>query len=178
MTSVDRRPLSRIGSSLARGALLAAALVAQEPAMSQAEPPAGVLAVATTTVVLCRSAVTVPLVTSAEIEPLRRRLAALTPGHEVHLVVDGLRVDVDPGALYRVELVGTATSAPAASVGSFSVFGVSHTEGATAQRSFVVTAPLRELAGRGGGIAVRFVPDAAASADAKVGIGRISLVAQ
>jgi hypothetical protein len=178
MTSVDRRPPSRIGLSLVRGALFAVALVAQEPAMSQAEPSAEVLAAATTTVVLCRSAVTVPLVPAAGIEPLRRRLAALAPGREVHLVVDGLRVDVDPGALYRVELVGTAKSAPAANVGSFSVFGVSHAEGATAQRSFVVTASLRELADRGGGIAVRFVPDAAAAADARVGIGRVSLVAQ
>ena len=39
-----------------------------------------------------------------------------------------------------------------------------------------VTAPLRRFGGRG--FAVRFVPDAAVAADAKVSVGRIALVAQ
>ncbi|MBL8297223.1 MAG: hypothetical protein JNN30_02640 [Rhodanobacteraceae bacterium] len=175
MTLVEYRSLSRFALGL--GMLIATPLAAQESAMSQAGPVAEVVAVASTATWLLRCAVAVPLVPAAGNRGLRQRLDALAPGREVHLILDRLRVDVDPGALYRVELTGTAKSAPVVAVGSFAVFGVSHREGATAQRSFVVTSALRQLVDSGG-IIVRFVPDVAAAADARVSVGKISLVEQ
>lgn len=157
--------------------LFASAPGAQNPTMPNAGSTADVVAIARS-IVLCHSSVDVPLVPAAGVDALRRRLATLEPGREVYLVVDGLRVDVHPGALYHVELVGAARPVPVAGVGSFSVFGVSHREGATAQRSFVVTTPLRELSEGRGGIGVRFVPDATAVAGARVGIGSVYLAVQ
>lgn len=177
MAPKDPRSPPRTRWCLACCLLFASAPGAQNPPMSDAGSAADVLAVARS-IVLCHSSVDVPLVPAAGVDALRRRLATLEPGREVYLVVDGLRVDVDPGALYHVELVGTARPLPVAGVGSFSVFGVSHRAGATAQRSFVVTSPLRELSEGRGGIVVRFVPDATAVASARVGIGSVSLVVQ
>lgn len=173
MRAADRFP-SLFALLLACSGVPLVSPAAQEPAMSTARP-ADAFAVAETPVLLQSRAVTVPLVPLNEARALEKRLAALAPDCEIHLVIDGLRVDADPGTLYRVELVA-ADSAAVESVGSFNVFGVAHAEGATAQRSFVVTAALRRLAGSG--VAVRIVPDAAAAAGAQVSVARISLVAQ
>lgn len=177
MRPMDPRLLLRARWRLACCLLFASALGAQNPSMTETGSTADVVAIATS-IVLCHSPVDLPLVPAAGVDALRRRLATLEPGRDVYLVVDGLRVYVDPGALYHVQLVGTTPPVPVAGVGSFSVFGVSHREGATAQRSFVVTSLLRDLSESRGGIGVRFVPDAAAAAGARVGIGSVSLVVQ
>lgn len=144
-------------------------------ALSQSPPPTELLAAAAAPVRLERAPVTVALV-PADGDPAAR-VAALAPGREVYLLLDGLRVIGDPGSLYRVELVAAGAARQLAQeVGSFNVFGVAHAQGATAQRSFVVTAALRRLAV--GGLAVRLTPDPAAAPDARVEIGRISLVVQ
>jgi hypothetical protein len=174
MSKVNHRPACLV-KWFARGLLLAAATTVQESAMAQSEIPTDIAATAAP-VVLRAAAVTVPLVPAAATGALKRRLAEVAPGQEIRLVIDGLHVDTDPGALYRIELVAADDPAVVESVGSFNVFGISHAQGATAQRSFVVTAPLRRLGGRG--FAVRFVPDTAVAADAKVSVGRIALVAQ
>jgi hypothetical protein len=147
----------------------------QESAMAQSGTSADIAAT-TAPIVLRAAAVSVPLLSAGGNGTLKRRLAGIAPGQEIRLVIDGLRVDTDPGALYRVELVAADDPAVVENVGSFNVFGVAHAQGATAQRSFVVTGPLRRLGARG--LAVRFVPDAAVAADAKVSVGRVSLVTQ
>lgn len=174
MSKVNHRPTGLV-KWLVRGLLLAAATTAQEFAMAQSETSSDIAATAAP-IVLRAAAVTVPLVPATATGTLRRRLADIASGQEMRLVIDGLHVDTDPGALYRIELVAADDPAVVESVGSFNVFGISHAQGATAQRSFVVTGPLRRLGGRG--FAVRFVPDAAVAADAKVSVGRIALVAQ
>ncbi|HSX60774.1 MAG TPA: hypothetical protein VLF18_11295 [Tahibacter sp.] len=179
MTAADRRLRVRLLPPAAAFALFAAAMAALEPAMSPAAPASPEpVASAEGGIVLRDAAVTVPLMPAGGAAALRGRVAALAPGGEIHLVLDAIAVDADPGALYRVELVGDAAAGGAAvPVGTFNVFGVSHAEGATAQRSFVVTGALRKLAAQGG-VAVRIVPDAAAAAGAQVRVGRILLVAQ
>lgn len=121
---------------------------------------------------------TLPLLSAKEAAALGRRLRS-EAGLEVYLVIDRLQVRRDPGSLLRLELAGPATrqrSAPAAeAVGDFNVFGISHAEGATAQRSFEVTPMLRKLAGSGE-ISLRVVTGAEAAADAEVEIGKISLL--
>jgi len=169
----DRSP--RLVKCLARGLLLMVAAIVQEPAMAQAEPSAAIAAT-TAPVQLGAVAVSVPLVPVAAADTIKRRLLAVAAGHEIRLVIDGLHVERDPGALYRVELVAMDGSDVTESVGSFNVFGVAHAQGATAQRSFIVTAPLRRLGGRG--VIVRFAPDAAVASDARVRVGRLSLVEQ
>lgn len=128
-----------------------------------------------------RAAVTIELVSAAAAAGLRERLAGLPAGREVYLVLDGLRVGVDPGTLYRVELVtagaGRASAQKSRAVGSFNVFGVAHAQGATSRRSFIVTAALRDLLARGA-VAARVVPDAQAATGAEVEIGQISLLLQ
>jgi len=165
-------PLSRVDLALA----------GQEPAMTESAPVAAETLAATTAAVSVRDAiVTVELVPADAAARLRDRLAALPPDREAYLVIDGLRVIADPGTLYQVELVplqaGRASAPKARTVGSFNVFGVAHERGATSLRSFVVTAPLRELLAQGS-VAVRIVPDAHAAAGADVGIGQISLQLQ
>ncbi|MCQ4164560.1 hypothetical protein [Tahibacter harae] len=109
---------------------------------------------------------------------LVRQLQDAAPGREVYLVLDGLRVEADPGVLYQVELVSLAApgAAPEAA-GSFSLYGVAHASGASARRSFAVTAAVRRLAARGG-FALRLRPSGAAAPGAKVEIGQICLVLQ
>jgi hypothetical protein len=160
----------------------ALALAGQESVMNESAPVVAETLAATTATVSVRDAiVTVELVAAQAAARLRERLAALPPGREAYLVIDGLRVIADPGTLYRVELVavqaGRASEPSVRTAGSFNVFGVAHERGATSLRSFVVTAPLRELLARGG-VAVRIVPDAQAAAGADVEIGRISLLLQ
>lgn len=139
------------------------------------------LATSTAAVPVRSVAVTIELVSAAGAAGLRERLDGLPAGREVYLVLDGLRVGVDPGALYRVELVtagaGLASAQKSRAVGSFNVFGVAHAQGATSLRSFVVTAALRDLLARGA-VAARIVPDAQAATGAEVEIGRISLQLQ
>jgi hypothetical protein len=158
------------------------ALTGQEPAMTESVPAAVETLASTAAAVPVRGvAVTIELVPAAAAAGLRGRLSALPSGREVYLVMDGLRVVADPGALYQVELVtteaGRASPEKVRAVGSFNVFGVAHAQGATSRRSFVVTAALRELLARGG-VAARVVPDAQAAAGADVEIGRISLLLQ
>ncbi|WP_257389408.1 hypothetical protein [Tahibacter caeni] len=153
---------------------LAGLFLAGGCAMPQSPPPADLLAAAAASVRLERTPLTVALVPAGG--DLAARIAALAPGREVYLVLDGLRVNGDPGSLYQVELIADAAPRPAKAVGSFNVFGVAHAEGATARRSFVVTAAVRELAGRG--LAVRLSPDPAAAPEAQIEIGRIALLAQ
>lgn len=106
------------------------------------------------------------------------QLQGAAPGREVYLVLDGLRVEADPGVLYQVELVSLAASGAAPeAAGSFSLYGVAHAAGASARRSFAVTAAVRRLAARGG-FALRLRPFGAATADAKVEIGQVCLVLQ
>lgn len=169
----DRSP--RLVKCLVRGLLMVTAAIVQESAMAQAESSAAIAAT-TAPVQLGAVTVSVPLVPVAATATMKRRLASVAAGREVRLVIDGLHVERDPGALYRVELVAVDGAEAAESVGSFNVFGVAHAQGATAQRSFVVTAPLRRLGGRG--VAVRFVPDATVASDAQVRVGRLSLVEQ
>lgn len=150
--------------------------------MTEPSPVATEALAASTAAVPVRGvAVTIELVSAADAAGLRERLAGLPAGREVYLVLDGLRVGVDPGALYQVELVTTeAGPAPvqkSRAVGSFNVFGVAHVQGATSRRSFVVTAALRDLLAQGA-VAARVVPDAQAAAGADVEIGRISLLLQ
>ena len=115
---------------------------------------------------------------AAQATALARQLQGLAPGREVYLVLDGLRVEADPGVLYQVELVScTAGGAGPEAAGSFSLYGVAHAARASAQRSFVVTAAVRRLAARGG-FALRLRPAGAPAPDAKVEIGQIYLVLQ
>lgn len=118
------------------------------------------------------------LADAAQAAGLAQRLRQLAPGSEVYLVLDGLRVDADPGVLYQIELISLAAADAAPELaGSFSLYGVAHAQGATAQRSFVVTAAVRRLAARGG-FALRLRPAGAPAPDAKVEIDRIYLVLQ
>jgi len=173
-----------VGTTVFRGSLngarllllaLAGLFVAEGCAMSPSPPSTELLAAAAAPVRLEHMPVTVALAPAGA--DLAAKVAALAPGHEVYLLLDGLRVIGDPGSLYQVELIAADARPPARIVGSFNVFGVAHAEGATAQRSFVVTAALRELAGSGA-LSVRLSPDPAAAPDARVEIGRISLLVQ
>jgi hypothetical protein len=171
-TVVRSRP--RQGISLLLLAF-AGLFVAEGCAMSPSPPSTELLAAAAAPVRLERTPVTVALAPAGG--DLAARVAALAPGQEAYLLLDRLRVIGEPGTLYQVELVAAGTRSPAQTVGSFNVFGVAHAEGATAQRSFVVTATLRELAG-GGPLSVRLTPDPPAAPGAQIEIGRISLLVQ
>lgn len=119
-----------------------------------------------------------PLLSAEEAAALGRRLRE-EAGLAVYLVIDRLQVRRDPATLLRLELAGPPphgrrTPAPE-HVGDFNVFGVSHAEGATAQRSFEVTPLLRKLAAAGA-VSLRVVVGDDAQADAEVEIGKISLL--
>lgn len=120
-----------------------------------------------------------PLLSAGEAAALARRLRE-DAGLAVYLVIDRLQVRRDPAALLRLELAAPPTRGrrPAPErVGDFNVFGVSHAEGATAQRSFEVTSALRKLAAAGA-VSLRVVVGDDAQADAEVEIGKISLLLQ
>lgn len=112
---------------------------------------------------------------------LAARLDKDGTGRKVYLLIDRLRVVKDPGVMLRVELSGGVLrrreTPPVAAAGDFSVYGVSHAEGATAQRSFEVTESLRKVLGHGP-VSLRVLAGEGAAADAQVEIGKISLVLQ
>ncbi|TDR40345.1 hypothetical protein DFR29_11345 [Tahibacter aquaticus] len=121
------------------------------------------------------------ILSSAESTALAARLDKEGAGRKVYLLIDRLRVVKDPGAMLRVELFGAGSRGnevpAAAAAGDFAVYGVSHAEGATAQRSFEVTGSLRKLLGHGP-VSLRVVAGEEAAADTQVEIGKISLVLQ
>ena len=113
--------------------------------------------------------------------PLAARLATLSPGRRLYLVLKNARAGVPPSALYRVYLGPRSAASPAGGaepVGSVNFFNAE--TGRPRDYSFDVTDRLKALRATGtlGPLTATIAPTARPDAAAKPTIDEILLVAQ